>query len=216
MFYIQGRRGRFALYGLVSLVLISMLAATGCGKGTRKNIKIDGVVGPTVNFIDNKLTMAVVLKNVQLDVGARVAIPKLPNSYLEIGPDFQTNGLLVFIGVDATDIKALVGDAFNVLDPLTLPGGRPLPGIAEGWLPGLAIEVPKLHNVIIYAGTALLGVFIPAPLPWKDYIGTFRFYDGAGDRIGNISIVGKDSSDQNSGILLLVNLSGKVGNLVGL
>lgn len=196
----------------VSTMLVAV--ASGCGKGSSKNIKIDGVDGPKVNFVDNKLTMAVVLKNVQLDVGARIPVPHMPNSYLEMGPDFQSNGLMINVGVDANDVKALAGNSSNLLDPTTLPGGRPLPGVALGQLPGMAIQVPKLENLVFYAGPEVFGVFVPVRLPWKDYMGTFRFYDGSGDQIGNISIVGTDAQDKNSGFLLLVNLRGKVGKLI--
>ena len=191
------------------------LSVSACGKGSSKNVKIEGVDGPKVNFVDGKLTMAVVLKNAQIDFGVRIPLPYMPQSFLEVGPDFASNGYLINLGVDSKDVIALAKDHVKELDPLTLPGGRPLPGIAEGFLPGLAVQVPKLNDLVFYVGAALFGVFIPVELPWKDYIGTFRFYDGAGDSIGNISIVGKDSERNTSGFLLLLNLRGKVGNLIG-
>jgi len=197
----------------VTTILI-VLATAACGKGSRKNIKIEGVEGPTVNFIDNKLTMAVVLKEAQIDFGARIPVPYMPNSFLEVGPDFQSNGYLINVGVDPRDVAALAKENVNILDPGALPGGRPLPGVASGELPSLAVQVPKLENIVFYVGPTLLGVFVPVKLPWKDYMGTFRFYDGAGDAIGNISVVGQDTQGLNSGFLLLINLRGKVAALV--
>ncbi|MBL7717037.1 MAG: hypothetical protein JNL01_16350 [Bdellovibrionales bacterium] len=198
------------------VALTAALMVSGCGRGSNKNVKIDGVDGPRVNFVDNKFTMALTLTQVQFDVGTRIPIPKLPNSYVEVGPDFATNGLLISIGIDARDLVAMAGGQAALLDPTTLPGGRPLPGVAAGELPGLAVQVPKWNDIVFYLGTALFGVFVPVNLPWKDYMGTFRFYDGAGDRIGNLSIVGQDSNGRNSGVLLLINLAGKVGKLAGL
>jgi hypothetical protein len=200
---------------MMAVVALSA-AGTGCGKGQSKNIKIDGVVGPNVNFIDNKLTLSVVLTKASIDFGARIPVPYMPNSYLEVGPDFQTNGYLIAIGVDARDVVALARDYVNLLDPNTLPGGRPLPGVAQGELPSLAVQVPKLNNIVFYMGPQIFGTFIPVKLPFKDYMGTFRFYDGAGDPIGNISVVGADQASENAGFLLLINLRGKVGNLVGM
>jgi hypothetical protein len=198
------------------LAIALAVAATGCGKGSNKNIKIDGVDGPRVNFVDGKLTLAVVLKGLQIDYGIRIPIPKMPDSYLEVGPDFQSNGYMINIGIDPEDVKALAGDAINQLDPTALPGGRPLPGVAAGELPGMAIQVPKWHDLVFYVGASLFGVFVPVNLPWQNYIGTFRFYDGANDPIGNISVVGKDTSGANSGFLLLINLRGKVGRLIAM
>jgi hypothetical protein len=190
---------------MIPLIAVSLLS--GCGKGTTKNVKIDGVKDPTVGAIDNKLTMAVVLENVSFDGGGRIPIPKMPNSYVEVGPDLQSEGMLISVGVDMRDIAALTHGAINVLDPLTLPGGRPLPGIAQGWMPGLAVQVPKWDNIVFYLGTNLFGTFIPVKLPWQNYMGTFRFYADNNQRIGNISIVGLDNDNKNSGFLLLVDLS---------
>jgi len=204
----------FPRFAPVALALVVSLGI-GCGKGSSKNVKIDGVDGPRVSFVDGKLTLAVILKNAQIDFGVRVPLPYLPNSFLEVGPDFQTNGYLINLGVAAADVIALAKDHLQSLDPLTLPGGRPLPGISDGFLPGIAVQVPKLNDLSFYIGPTLFGAFIPVNLPWKDYMGTFRFYDGAGDSIGNISIVGKDANDRNSGFLLLLNLQGKIGQLIG-
>src|SRR6185437_3629383 len=150
----------------------------GCGKGSNKNVQIDGVQGPNVGFVDGTLTMSVVLTQVSLNVGARVEIPNMPNSYLEIGPDFQTNGTLISIGLAAQDITKLAGG--DLLDPSTLPGGRPLPGVIDGQLPAIAVTVPKLDHIVFYVGPTVFGVFVPVALPWQNYIGTFRFYDGTG------------------------------------
>jgi hypothetical protein len=201
-----------------SLMAVALMgvALMGCGKGSSKNVVIDGVDGPKVNFVDNKLTMAVVIKNLNIDFGTRIPVPHMPNSFLEVGPDLQSNGFLINIGLDAADVKALAGNAINTLDPTTLPGGRPLPGVAAGQLPGMAIEIPKLDHLVFYAGPEVFGVFVPVKLPFKNYIGTFRFYDGTGTAVGNISIVGEDTASLNSGFLLLVNLKGKVGNLIAM
>lgn len=199
-----------------TLLLGFSLALSGCGKGSGKNVAIDGVDGPHVNFIDNKLTMTVVLKNVGLDFGTRIKIPNFPNSYLEVGPDFQSNGYLLAIGIDSKDLQKMVGGGAELLDPTLLPGGRPLPGVIDGRLPGMALYAPKLANLTLYLGPAVLGVFVPVKLPLKEHIATFRFYDGAGLQVGNVSVVGQDTTGANSGFLLLINLKGRVEKISGL
>ncbi len=213
MFYLTRRPG---MTRLLIIALVSALAATGCGKGSKKNVKIPNVKGPYVSFIGGILTMSVVLEQVQIDYGLRLPVPKMTGSFLEVGPDFQSNGYLITIGLDPQDVKRLAKDSINLLDPTALPGGRPIPGVAKGELPALAIEIPKWHHLVIYAGNEVFGIFVPVKLPWQDYMGTFRFYDPENVPIGNISIVGGDDKNEHAGFLLLLNLKGKVGQLIGL
>ncbi len=196
-------------------VVLGSTGLAGCGKGSRKNVKIEGVDGPYVNFVDNKFTLSVVIRNLEIDFGASYPIPNMPSSYMQVGPDFQTNGYMIGIGIDIGDLVKLAGDDnIGILDPTALPGGRPLPGVVAGELPGFAAELPKLRNVAFYVGQDLFGVFVPVRLPIKDLIVTHRFYDGSGARIGNISVVGQDANKENSGFLLLINLKGRVGQII--
>ena len=202
-------RGSLAVFALsVSLV------ASGCGSGSTKNVVIQGVTGPNVSFVNNLMTMTVVLQNVALDAGGRISIPQAPNSYLEIGPDFQSNGTLISLGLDANDINNLTGHNANLLNPLQLPGGRPLPGVAAGSLPGLAIQVPKWDNMVLYFGPSVFGTFVPVKLPFSNFIGSYRFYADNGTAVGTLSVVGADAANANSGFLLLINISGTVANLL--
>jgi hypothetical protein len=93
----------------VAVMCVSVFTSSGCGKGSQKNPVIDGVQGPNVNFVDNKLTMSVVLKDLQIDYGVRIPIPHMPASYLEVGPDLQSNGYMINFGVDAGDLKNIAG-----------------------------------------------------------------------------------------------------------
>ncbi len=190
------------------------LSLAACGSGSGKNIKIEGIKGPKVAVFDNKMTMWVTFENITIDVGARVAIPKAPNSFIEFGPDLQSNGSIISIGLDLSDIRALTGNGFNLLDPLTLPGGRPLPGISEGYLPGIGVQIPQWHNIAFYFGTRVFGVFVPVKMGIPNLLATYRFYSDSGTRIGNISLVGQDEQKKNSGFLLLVDLQGLVGQMV--
>ncbi|MBY0469968.1 hypothetical protein K2X30_02295 [bacterium] len=201
----------------VALATVLAVSVAGCGRGSNKNPVINGVNGPNVAFVNGTLTMTMVLKNVSIDAGARIALPNMKDSYLEIGPDFQTNGTLISVGLATTDIKFL-RDNVKMLDPLTLPGGRPLPGVADGFMPGFAVELAKLNNMVLYVGPNLIGIFVPVNIGLKDSIITARFFSSNGAQIGNISLVGQDSSttEKNGGVLLLINTGGVVGQVTGL
>lgn len=123
MQYLRNLRPSVIRPFMTTLLAVSALtfATTGCGKGSGKNIKIPGVDGPRVAFVDNKMTLWVVVQGLAIDIGARVQIPHTANSFLEVGPDLQSNGSLFSIGIDIADIKKLSGNGVNVLDPLTLP-----------------------------------------------------------------------------------------------
>ena len=61
-----------------------------------------------------------------------------------------------------------------------------------------------------YVGPKFFGVFVPVNMNiGVDNIITARYYSGKA-RAGNISIVGKDSNGENSGFLLLLDMSATV------
>lgn len=189
------------------------VSAAGCGTGSGKNVQIDGVSGPNVGFVDGKFMMNAVLKNVTFDGGIRVPIPHMPNSYFEVGPDFQSTGTLISVAVDTADLT-YVSDHLELLQPNSLPGGRPLPGVMNGQLPSIAVQVNSFMNSVFYIGPHVFGIFIPIKLGMQGYIGTFRFYDQTNSPIGTLSVVGEDADKKNSGFLLLINIAGKVAALM--
>jgi len=191
----------------VVLIALTMLLATSCGKNSSStNTQVPGVNGPHVNFDSTNGTLLIsAVFDFVLDGGARVSpITRFPKSYIEIGPDLQSEGTLFAINLDIMEI--LNADP-NMFDPQTLPGGRALPGLTSGKLPGFAMTVPKLKNLSFYLGQKLFGVFFPAPMmnKMKNSIATFRFKAG-GSRIGNLSLVGGDSNGENGGFLLMLDL----------
>lgn len=185
-------------------IFAGALALTGCGgSGTGTNPTISGVSGPNVSFVNNDVVVSMVLENVSLDGGATIPIPKYPNSSFEIAPDFQSGGTLLSLTISATDFLGNQGAGLN---PQTLPGGRALPGVAAGSLPAIAVQIPKLDNAVLYLGPSVIGVFVPVKLPNIDgAIVTYRFYNTANAAVGNISVVGPDTSGANSGILAMMD-----------
>lgn len=196
----------FLKLALVPVLALVLSACGGNGSGT--NTKIDGIDGPHVEIVNGNIIMSLVFQNMSIDGGATIPIPKYPNSTLQIGPDFQSNGTLFSLTVKVSDYLGNVGAG---LDPHTLPGGRPLPGVASGALPSVAFQIPQLMNTTFYVGPDVIGFFVPFKLDTSGAILTFRFYDNSSKPVGNLSLVGADQEGKNSGVLLLLS-----ANLLGL
>jgi hypothetical protein len=177
---------------------------TGCGGDTGANLKIPGVDGPKVSLLEDNVLITMVFENLQLEGGLRYNIPKYENSYMELSPDLQSNGTLLAFSVSLQDV--FNGD-LQLLDPQSLPGGRPLPGVASGRLPAVAFSIAKFHNISFYLGPKFFGLFVPVNMNIDGAIVTARFYAGS-SRAGNLSLVGKDANGANSGFLLLLDLAG--------
>lgn len=189
----------------LSSVLTLGLFSTSCGNGTSSsNIKVPGVQNMSVKLLQDNVLISMVFENVQLDGGLRYNIPKYPNSYLEISPDLMSAGTLMAINIS-------LKDAFDVnlqyLDPQALPGGRALPGVVSGRLPAVAFSIEKFKGVSFYMGPKLFGIFLPLKnLGIGSSIITARYYTG-NNRIGNLSLVGQDANGENSGLLLMLDMS---------
>jgi hypothetical protein len=160
----------------------------------------------SVTLVQDSVLISMIFQSVHLDGGLRYNIPKYPNSYLEISPDLNSAGTLMAINISLKDVLGGV----NGLDPQTLPGGRPLPGVAGGRLPAVAFSIEKFHGMGFYLGPKLFGVFLPiGNLGIGNSIITARYFTG-NNRIGNISLVGQDANGENSGILLMLDMSTSV------
>jgi hypothetical protein len=199
--------------GIFALV-VGMVAMTGCGTSGTTNPTITGVTGPTVSYVNGNFVMSVVLTQVTISGGGTVPIPDMPNSTLEVGPDLQSAGLLISVSLSATDIASLSNGDVVVLPSQSLPGGRALPGVAAGTLPAVAVEVPKWDSMVFYIGPEIFGVFVPVNMGLTGYEATFDFNDSTGTNVGQISIIGADTSGKNAGFLVMIPIKGIVGDLV--
>lgn len=186
---------------LTMLLGISLLVLGSC-KPEVPNFEIEGVDGPHVNIIGGTLFISTVFENLMIDGGARIMVPDYPGSYVEIGPDLQSDGTLMSVSVDMSDI--FDGNATS-LDPQTLPGGRPLPGTVEGQLPATAFTLEDFHNMTFYIGPEIFGVFFPKKMDLAGSMIGYRYYIN-GERAGLIYIVGDDANGENGGFLLMLDL----------
>ena len=152
------------------------------------------------------LTQCDIGENFVLDGGVRYAVPKYPNSFIELGPDFESAGTLLAVSVSLKDVFAHIDAGLTLLDPQRLPGGRALPGVLSGQLPAVAFSIEKFQNISIYLGTKVFGIFVPVNFDiGVNNIITARYYIN-GQRGGNLSMIGKDENGKNSGFLLLIDL----------
>lgn len=190
---------------LIGALLTTSLFSSSCGKGTSaSNIKIPGISKSAITLNNDSVLIAFVFDGIHLQGGLRYNIPKYPNSYLEISPDLQSAGTLMSINLALKDVAS---STLQSLDPQALPGGRALPGVASGRLPAVAFTIEKFKGVSFYIGPKLFGVFIPLKnLGVGTSIITARYYVSS-TRVGNISLVGNDANGENSGILLMLDLS---------
>lgn len=188
---------------LVSVFTVTAMFTTSCGEGESR-LNIPGVDGPNVVLQNDDLLISMVFENIQLQGGLRYAIPKYDNSYIEVAPDLQSDGTLMSVSVSLDDI---FGDEVDQLDPQSLPGGRALPGVSGGTLPAVAFSIPEWKNMAFYVGPQVFGIFVPTKLDiGVDNIITAAYKIGS-TRMGNLSVVGPDSNGENSGFLLLLNVS---------
>jgi hypothetical protein len=200
---------------LKSVVLGVMIVslATACGNGKTANPVIPGVQGPDVTYVNGNFMMSLVLSQVTLQGGGTIPIPHMPNSSFEISPDLQSAGTLVAVSLSATDIAALTGS--NLLDPTELPGNRPLPGVASGALPAIAVQVPQWDSMVFYVGPNIFGVFVPVTtgLP-AGYGIDASLYNTSGTQVGLIGGYGPDTTGKNAGIVVLIPIKGAVADIV--
>ncbi len=194
----------------LSLILSLNFFLTSCGDGTSgRNVAIPGVRGPKVLLVEDNILIDIVFENLKIQGGARYAIPKYPNSYLELAPDLESDGSILAFSISLDDI---LGDNAQRLDPLTLPGGRPIPGVAAGVLPAVAFSVESLRNMAFYVGPKVFGVWVPLKkLDLGGAILTSRFYTGS-KRVGNISLVSSDTNGENAGFFLALSVSNSQKN----
>ena len=193
----------------VALCLTSALAFSGCRNGTATG-SIEGVKGPTVKYDTKFLTVSMTFETLQIEGGFTMPVPDHPNSTVSLGPDLKTGGTLLTYTIAVPDL----GTSLNMV-PTTLPGGRPIPGVAGGSLPAISFEVPQLNKAVFYVSKDYVGFFARTDfLKMQNAIITFRLNDSNGKYMGTVSAVGPDALAQNSGVLVLLSIDKLTGNAI--
>lgn len=183
------------------LVTLSLLLATSCGK-TPKLPEIPGVKGPQFNLMDGKVMVTVKLLRANLNVGAKVPIPKTKESYFEVAPNLEDGGTMVVFYLDVDDLKNM---NIGIGDGNTLPDGRAIPGIPGGTLEGSLRADTELLDMSFYFHKSLFGFYIP--LGWDTH-GIAGYWNVVINQknIGMLGAVASDDQGNGAGIMLFLRL----------
>lgn len=149
-------------------------------------------------------SLAVIFPLLEIDAGARIPLRGLADSYVEIGPDFESGGTIFSASIA---VEALFRNRGGLLN-FGLPDGRPLPGIRSGGLPAQVVQLPLFGNSLLYRGSDIFGMFLPidlGPLPLNV---TTRMRDQNGNIVGVLTAVAKAGSNSTSGALFLFPIEG--------
>jgi hypothetical protein len=180
------------------LLLVFVLVLTGCGG----KFNIPGVSGPTFSTTEDHAITTLVLENIDFGGVATVEIPKIVNSYVEVY-GIETGGTAIDFKID---LETITSGNVGTLEPMYLPGGRDIP-VVGGSLPGVAFNIPVAQNVHVYLAKNIYGIFLPVDFP-EEIQGTLIYTIKVnGKKYGNVAVIGKDSNGENSGVLILADLT---------
>ena len=183
------------------ILTLALLVATSCGNSP-KLPEIPGVKGPVFNLLDGKVMVTVKLLRANLNVGARVPIPKTKASSFEVSPNLEDGGTLVVFSLDIEDLKDM---NIGVGDGNTLPDGRAIPGIPGGTLTDSLRVDTELLDMSFYFHKSLFGFYIP--LGWNT--NGFGGYWNVVINDKNIGLLGAVSSNDQghgAGFILFLRL----------
>lgn len=183
------------------ILTLALLVATSCGNSP-KLPEIPGVKGPLFNLLDGKVMVTVKLLRANLNVGARVPIPKTKASSFEVSPNLEDGGTLVVFSLDIEDLKDM---NIGVGDGNTLPDGRAIPGIPGGTLTDSLRVDTELLDMSFYFHKSIFGFYIP--LGWNT--NGFGGYWNVVINDKNIGLLGAVSSDDQghgAGFILFLRL----------
>jgi len=190
---------------LLCLCALPFLAACG-SKEAEGEAGIEGVSRYRFSISEGRATLSVVFEKLTIDAGARIPLVRPEGAFVELGPDFESNGTLFAISVPLTSLLGNNGD----LPLVGLPDGRPLPGIRDGVLGAVAVKFPALGVTYLYMGEDVFGIFFPVDLPNLPVMVTTRIRDEKGNLLGILVGVPKGSKGTMSGVLFLFPVEGSV------
>lgn len=180
---------------------IALVLATSCGKEP-KLPEIPGVKGPLFNLLDGKVMVTVKLLKANLNVGAKVPIPKTKASFFEVSPNLEDGGTLLVFFLDLEDLKNM---NIGIGDGNTLPDGRPIPGIPGGTLTGSLRADTELLDMSFYFHKSLFGVYIPLGWNTNGFGGYWNVVINQ-KNIGLLGAVSSDDQGHGAGFILFLRL----------
>jgi|GEM_PF-5289936 len=189
------------------ITLFSLLFSFSCSEGNEVDFPLIGE--PVLSITQDYIKVDMTFETIVLDGALTLAIPEFENSTVDFYADPDPA-----LGTHMT-VNLWIGDLLNgdlqLLPPQRLPDGRNLPGVAKGFLPSVAFQVPQMGDMTFYIGKDFFGFFAPYDNKQEtETMLTARLYNN-GARLGNISIVGSEDVDSR-GVLVLMNTDLKVKN----
>ena len=181
------------------IIFLTLFGFSSC-VGTGTNLEIPGVKGPNLTLTNTHVLITAVFQNLNLAVGLRYKIPGSKDSYIELSPDLQSSGTLLSVGLSIEDV---FGSKVDDLVPMGLPGGRALPEISGGRMPGVKFSIKNFANMVFYLDDDKYGIFFPMNITIFMPVG-FDFHVGS-KVVGRMHIISPDLSNANSGFLLMLN-----------
>ena len=182
-------------------LILAMFAITSCGKEA-KLPEIPGVKGPQFNVMDGKVLVTVKLIRANLEIGAKVPIPKTKSSFFEVSPNLLDGGTMAVFHLDVEDLKNM---NIGIGDGNTLPDGRAIPGIPGGTLEDSLRADTELLDISFYFHKSLFGFYIP--LGWNtNGFGGYWNVVIDGKNIGLLGAVSSDELGHGAGIMLFLRL----------
>jgi hypothetical protein len=180
---------------------LALVLATSCGKEPSLP-EIPGVKGPLFNLLDGKVMVTVKLLKANLNVGAKVPIPKTKASFFEVSPNLEDGGTLLVFFLDLEDLKNM---NIGIGDGNTLPDGRPIPGIPGGTLTGSLRADTELLDMSFYFHKSLFGFYIPLGWNTNGFGGYWNVVINQ-KNIGLLGAVSSDDQGHGAGFILFLRL----------
>lgn len=185
----------------VTFLTLTLLMATSCGNEPQLP-EIPGVKGPLFNLMDGKVVVTVKLLKANLNVGAKVPIPKTKESFFEVSPNLEDGGTLVVFYLDVDDLKNM---DIGIGDGNTLPDGRPIPGIPGGTLEGSLRADTELLDMSFYFHKSLFGFYVPLGWNTNGFGGYWNVIINE-KNIGMLGAVASDAQGRGAGFILFLRL----------
>ncbi len=183
------------------MLSMALVLTTSCGKEP-KLPEIPGVKGPAFNLMDGKVMVTVKLLRANLNIGAKVPIPKTKESFFEVSPNLEDGGTLVVFYLDVDDLKDM---NIGIGDGNTLPDGRPIPGIPGGTLEGSLRADTELLDMSFYFHQKLFGFYIPLGWDTNGFGGYWNVVIN-NKNIGMLGAVSSDDQGRGAGFILFLRL----------
>lgn len=187
------------------LFICQVAIFSGCAdKSVDGDAGIEGLGKFTYSVANGRASLTVVFENLHIDQGATIPLSRPEGAYVELGPDVFTAGTIFMISVPIQSLFQGNGD----LPRAGLPDGRPLPGINNGVLGALVVNLPLLGLTYLYLGEDVFGIFFPISLPNLPWIVTVKIRDEMGNLLGILSGIPKGKKGAISGALFLFPVEG--------